>query len=253
MHLRAPVHGVEQITCGGGLFLQFLKRAGVPRHRFFFSESFCLDGGSNERTHLLVKVTERGLFQEAMILFEWTTFAAERHTSIDNNVDTHNIAWEYDVMVRKMFIFLHPGADRNNGGSSFQTRERSHASSGPRSGAYSTVHSRSSGATHGRLDEKGAFQDETCKYSQLHPNVFHEHEHDDHTTSRLQLNTTMGWLFATGSSWTLWHTGGSRQDTTVHRCPKGKAMGGPTNVSRDKTKTTTRLRLRRPFSWQQTW
>ena len=51
-------------------------------------------------------------------------------------------------MVRKMFIFLHPGADRNNGGSSFQTRERSHASSGPRSGAYSTVHSRSSGEPH---------------------------------------------------------------------------------------------------------
>ena len=38
----------------------------------------------------------------------------------------------------------------------------------------------------------------------------------------IQPNTTTGWLFASGSSWTLGHTGGSR--LWVHRCPKGKAV-----------------------------
>ena len=49
----------------------------------------------------------------------------------------------------------------------------------------------------------------------------------------IQPNTTTGWLFASGSSWTLGHTGGSR--LWVHLCPKGKAVGGPQLVPRQTT------------------
>ena len=50
----------------------------------------------------------------------------------------------------------------------------------------------------------------------------------------IQPKTTAGWLFASGSSWTLRLTGGSRQDTHgKHQCPKGKAVGDPPQATSD--------------------
>ena len=48
--------------------------------------------------------------------------------------------------------------------------------------------------------------------------VMYEHERKARTTSRLQ--HIMVRLFATESPWTLWHTGGSRQDTHGTPVPK---------------------------------
>ena len=53
----------------------------------------------------------------------------------------------------------------------------------------------------------------------------HAHEHDHHSTSRLQPNTTPGWLYASGSCWTLSHTGGSRQDTHGTPLPEREGRG----------------------------
>ena len=66
------------------------------------------------------------------------------------------------------------------------------------------------------------------RFSRLRPRTRTRPSH--YTT---QPNTTTGWLFASGSSWTLGHTGGSR--LWVHRCPKGKAVGGPQLVPRQTT------------------
>ena len=42
-------------------------------------------------------------------------------------------------------------------------------------------------------------------------------------------HTKKGWLFASGPSWTLGHTGGSRQDTHGTPVPlRRKVVGGPT-------------------------
>ena len=81
-----------------------------------------------------------------------------------------------------------------------------------------------------------------CKYSQLHmryiqspthPSTHVQRERTERKTSRLQSTTTttprrVG-SFASGSSWTLGHTGGSRQDTHGTPVPLWrKAVGGPT-------------------------
>ena len=55
----------------------------------------------------------------------------------------------------------------------------------------------------------------------------------------IQPKKTTGWLFASGSSWTLRHTGGSRQDTHGTRCPKGKAVGGPRQTTSDERPSGT--------------
>ena len=47
----------------------------------------------------------------------------------------------------------------------------------------------------------------------------------------IQPNTTRGWLFASGSSWTLRHTGGSRQDTHGTPVPEREGRGWPTTCS----------------------
>ena len=39
----------------------------------------------------------------------------------------------------------------------------------------------------------------------------HYYGHDDTDKSTLQPTQKKGWRFATESSWTLWHTGGTRQ------------------------------------------
>ena len=58
-------------------------------------------------------------------------------------------------------------------------------------------------------------------------------------------NTTTGWLFASRSSWTLRHTGGSRQDTHGTPVPEKEVRGWPT---RDDFRQTTRRH--RPASRQ---
>ena len=60
--------------------------------------------------------------------------------------------------------------------------------------------------------------------------VIHDHEHELDDPSHVntnQLNTRMCWLFATGSSWTLWHTGGSGQDTPGTQVPGREGRGWP--------------------------
>ena len=66
----------------------------------------------------------------------------------------------------------------------------------------------------------------------------------------IQPNTTTGWLFASGSSWTLWHTSGSRQDTHGTLVPEKDGRGRPTTCS------TRRLPInddRRRQALRQTW
>ena len=67
--------------------------------------------------------------------------------------------------------------------------------------------------------------------------VFHEHEHDDHHIATRINSTRQRVGFATGSSWTLWHTGGSRQDhgTPV---PEREGRGWP---DKSETKVTASL------------
>ena len=66
----------------------------------------------------------------------------------------------------------------------------------------------------------------TCKYSELHPNAFlttSTTTTNTNTTITLQYDLTQratGWLFASGSSWTPGHTGGSRQDTQGTQVPE---------------------------------
>ena len=56
----------------------------------------------------------------------------------------------------------------------------------------------------------------------------------------IQPKTTTGWLFASGSSWTLRHTGGSRQDTHGTPVPEREGRGWPTTG--DLRRTTVRQR-----------
>ena len=66
-----------------------------------------------------------------------------------------------------------------------------------------------------------------CKYSQLHPNAFLTTP-----TTTITLHdfnpTPHRVLFASGSSWTLRHTGGSRQDTHGTPVPEREGRGWPT-------------------------
>ena len=41
--------------------------------------------------------------------------------------------------------------------------------------------------------------------------VKHDHERERHDSNNTNDHTKKGWRYATESSWTLWHTGGSRQ------------------------------------------
>ena len=69
----------------------------------------------------------------------------------------------------------------------------------------------------------------------------HEHEHDHHTAyNTIQPKTTTGWLFASESSWTLRHNGGSRQDTHGTPVPEREGRGWPTTD--DLRRTTVRQR-----------
>ena len=72
-----------------------------------------------------------------------------------------------------------------------------------------------------------------AKYSQLHMSAEHDHEHEriEHTMSRLPTNTHKGWIFATESPWTLWHTSGSRQDTHGTPVPEIEGRGWPDTSS----------------------
>ena len=56
----------------------------------------------------------------------------------------------------------------------------------------------------------------------------------------IQPKTTSGWLFASGSSWTLRHTGGCRQDTHGTPVPEREGRGWPTTD--DLRRTTVRQR-----------
>ena len=48
-------------------------------------------------------------------------------------------------------------------------------------------------------------------------------------------HTHMGWLFATESPWTQWHTGGSRQDTHGTPVPTREGRGGARHKLHDRT------------------
>ena len=54
-------------------------------------------------------------------------------------------------------------------------------------------------------------------------------------------NTTTGWLFASGSSWTLGHTGGSRQDTHSTSVPEREGRGW---LTRDDFRQTTQTSVK---------
>ena len=56
----------------------------------------------------------------------------------------------------------------------------------------------------------------------------------------IQPKTTTGWPFASGSSWTLRHTGGSRQDTHGTPVPEGEGRGWPTTDDLRRTTVTQR-------------
>ena len=55
----------------------------------------------------------------------------------------------------------------------------------------------------------------------------------------VQPNTTPGWLFASGSSWTLGHTGASKQDTHGTLVPGREGRGGPQLAPRQTTARQT--------------
>ena len=77
--------------------------------------------------------------------------------------------------------------------------------------------------------------------------VKNEHEHDDHITSRLQPPQQKGWRTVAESSWTLWHSRGSREGHPRYtRARTRQGCGWPDNKSpRDTTKTKTRPSLQR--------
>ena len=67
----------------------------------------------------------------------------------------------------------------------------------------------------------------------------------------IQSNTTTGWLFASGSSWTLGHTGGSRQDTHGTPVPEREGRGWPTTcTTTDDRQTDDKPSDKRAFSKQ---
>ena len=70
----------------------------------------------------------------------------------------------------------------------------------------------------------------------------------------IQPNTTTGWLFASGSSWTLRHTGGSRQDTHGTPVPEREGRGWPTTCStrRPPTNDNRRRQALRQTCFQET-
>ena len=77
----------------------------------------------------------------------------------------------------------------------------------------------------------------------------HEHEHDHHTTSRLQpTRQRVGSLPRSHPG--LWGTPvGPGRTPTVHRCPKGKAVGGPHETTSDRRQNDTDKRQdKRAFS-----
>ena len=82
----------------------------------------------------------------------------------------------------------------------------------------------------------------------------HEHEHEHHTTTRFNPNTISGWLFASGSSWTLRHTGGSRQDTHGTPVPEREGLWWPTTCStrRPPTNDNRRRQALRQMCFQET-
>ena len=89
-----------------------------------------------------------------------------------------------------------------------------------------------------------------CEYSQLHMRNIQSLTHPStpvkrertggrHDSKHTDNHTKKGWLFASGSSWTPGHTGGSRQDTHGTPVPpRRKAVGGPTAPRRNDRQTT---------------
>ena len=77
----------------------------------------------------------------------------------------------------------------------------------------------------------------------------HEHRHDHHTTSRLQPTRQRVGSLLRGHPG-LWGTPvGSGRTPTVHRCPKGKAVGGPHETTSDRRQNDTDKRQdKRAFS-----
>ena len=67
------------------------------------------------------------------------------------------------------------------------------------------------------------------RFSRLRPRPRTRTRPSHHNT--IQPNTTTGWLFASGSSWTLGHNGGSRQDTHGTLVPGREGRGWPTTCS----------------------
>ena len=81
--------------------------------------------------------------------------------------------------------------------------------------------------------------EQVCKYSQLHMSVKHDHAHERkaHIVSRLQqhqqphkegLALCHRVTLESVAHWCV-----PARTPTVHRCPKGKAVGGPTQAPRD--------------------
>ena len=62
--------------------------------------------------------------------------------------------------------------------------------------------------------------------------------------SKTPTSTTTGWLFASGSSWTLRHTGGSRQDTHGTLVPAREGRGWPTRDDFLQTTRTTQTSVK---------
>ena len=68
-----------------------------------------------------------------------------------------------------------------------------------------------------------------CKYSQLHMRAKHEHERTEDKMSRPQpTHRRVGVTLDSVAHWWV-----PARTPTVHQCPQGKAVGGPTHAPRD--------------------